>query len=240
MMAHTNEELIIIGGGGLGREVYQYLNDCGLGDVKGFLDDRPPSELRIPNDLPLLGTIAQHEPTTDERFVLAVGDPAMRESVAARLQSQGAHFISIVHPRAYVAASAIIGRGSIIAPFASVGASARLGEFCQVHFYASAAHDSDIGPFSALSPYAVVNGGGRLGTGVFMGTRATVNPGRSVGDHSKVAAGAVVYQNVPEQSLAAGNPAKARRLMRGTPHELQPTDENGEARPGDARRQGLL
>lgn len=100
-----------------------------------------------------------------------------------------------------------------MAPFASIGASARLGAFCQVHFYASAAHDTVIGAYSALSPYSVVNGGGRLGECTFLGTRSTVNPGRAVGERSKVAAGAVVYQDIPAFSLAAGNPAKPRRLM---------------------------
>ena len=59
-----------------------------------------------------------------------------------------------------------------------------------------------------LSPYAVVNGGSTLEDEVFMGTHATITPNIRVGRRSKVAAGAVVYRDVPEQSLATGNPAK--------------------------------
>lgn len=206
-------EVTIIGAGGFGREVFQYAHDTSRFRVVGFIDDRQESELRIPNGLPLLGSIAAYEPTAGQRFLMAVGDPEARARIAKRVQSHGGVFETIVHPSSYVASTSSIGAGSIIAPFASVGASAVLEELCQVHFYASVAHDVRVGKYSALSPYAAVNGGGRLGECAFMGTRATVNPLKSVGDHSKVAAGAVVYQDVPDWSLAAGNPAKARRLM---------------------------
>lgn len=209
----THEEVIIIGGGGFGREAFQYLLDIGETRVAGFLDNRPEDDLNLPGGLGVLGSISTYEPRAGQAFVLAVGDPTVRFKIAARFLQAGAEFLTVVHPRAYVASSAEIGPGSLVAPFASIGASARLGPFCQVHFYASAAHDTVIGAYSALSPYSVVNGGGRLGECTFLGTRSTVNPGRAVGERSKVAAGAVVYQDIPAFSLAAGNPAKPRRLM---------------------------
>lgn len=207
------DNVVIIGAGGFGREVLQYATDVGGFEVKGFLDDRDPSEVQLPRGLPLLGRVADYQPRPGESFLLAVGQPAVRAKIAIRFQSAGARFLTVIHPRAYVASTATVGAGSIIAPFATVGASASVGDLVQVHFYASAAHDTVIGSLSALSPYSVVNGGGRLGEGVFLGTRATVNPQVSVGEYSKVAAGSVVYQDVAERSLVAGNPAKARRLM---------------------------
>ncbi len=205
--------VIIIGGGGFGREVFQYAMDVGRFVVKGFLDDNEEQTLVLPDGMPLLGRASDYQPEPGDEFLLAVGNPETRKKIAERYWSYGAVFETIVHPNAYIASSSTIGVGSIVAPFASVGASAVLAELCQVHFYASVAHDVRVGRFSALSPYAAVNGGGRLGECVFMGTRATVNPLRAVADHSKVAAGSVVYQDVPAWSLAAGNPAKARRLM---------------------------
>lgn len=208
---------MIVGAGGFGREVFQYARDTGRFEVVGFLDDREPDSLSIPEGLPLLGGISTYEPREGQAFLMAVGEPEARARIAKRLMGSGARFETVIHPNSYVASSATIGQGSIVAPFASVGASAVLSELTQVHFYASVAHDVRVGRYSALSPYAAVNGGGRLGECVFMGTRATVNPLKAVGDHSKVAAGAVVYQDVPEWSLAAGNPAKPRRLMTAPP-----------------------
>jgi len=218
-------DVVIIGAGGFGREVLQYAIDIGRFEIKGYLDDRNPGELRVPHGLPILGTVAGYVPDPGEKFLLAVGNPATRSRIAARFLALGASFETIIHPKAYVSSTATIGVGCIVAPFASVGASAAIGDFSQVHFYASSAHDSVVGRFSALSPYAVVNGGSSLGEGVFLGTRATVNPMKAVGSHSKVAAGAVVYQDVPAWSLAAGNPAKSRRLM-------SPDGDRAEAQKG--------
>lgn len=215
------KEVVIIGAGGFGREVWQYATDLGGFAVKGFLDDRAPSQVATPGHLPVLGTVSEYAVTGSESFLLAVGEPEARSRIAARFLKAGARFETIVHPRAYVASTATIGAGCIVAPFATIGASAQLGDFAQVHFYASVAHDVVVGPYSALSPYAVVNGGGHLGEAVFLGTRATVNPLKRVGDHAKVAAGAVVYHDVPSWSLAAGNPAKSRPLMRATSGRLE-------------------
>lgn len=214
MVGAERQEVIIIGAGGYGRELLQYALDEGSFVVRGFLDDKSPDQLALPPDYPLLGTVSGYAPRSGELFLLAVGEPASRAKIARRFQEQGARFATLVHPRAYVASSATIGEGSIVAPFATVGAGATLGELTLIHFYASVAHDAKIGRFSALSPYSVVNGGGRLGEAVFMGSGAIVNPLKSVGHYSKIAAGAVVYQDVPEWSIAAGNPAKSRVLMR--------------------------
>lgn len=213
MIDKNSGGVVIIGAGGFSRELMQYVADEGRLAVRGFLDDRDPSELQLPDGAVVLGAIESYQPAHGEAFVLAVGEPNARARIAERFLKAGARFETVVHPRAYVASSATVGAGSIIAPFASVGSSAKLGELVQVHFYASVAHDAVVGRCTALSPYSVVNGGGRLGERVFMGTRATVNPLKVVGDGSKVTAGSVVYQDVPSGSIAMGNPAKARRLM---------------------------
>lgn len=48
----------------------------------------------------------------------------------------------------------------------------------------------------------------KIGRYVFIGAGAIILPGVEIGDHSCVAAGAVVTQNVPERAMVAGNPAR--------------------------------
>ena len=76
-------------------------------------------------------------------------------------------------------------------------------------WYSSLAHDSICHPFAVLSPYATANGSAVLEEGVFLGTHAVIHPMIRVGTWSKVASGSVVYRDVPPNSLALGNPAKA-------------------------------
>lgn len=47
-----------------------------------------------------------------------------------------------------------------------------------------------------------------IGNDIWIGTNAVILPGVTIGDHSVVAAGAVVNKDVPPHSLVAGVPAK--------------------------------
>jgi maltose O-acetyltransferase len=50
-----------------------------------------------------------------------------------------------------------------------------------------------------------------VGANVWIGGRAVLNPGVTVGDDAIVAAGAVVTEDVPANTLVAGNPAQVKR-----------------------------
>lgn len=214
------KNIIIVGAGGFGREVWQYVKDS-FGDnpdyaIKGFLDDYPERLAGFSLEDDIIGNTQDYVVQENDCFLIAVGEPAVRQELAERLAAKGAEFLTLIHPRAYVAATAQIGVGCIISPFATVGSFAKLEDHVVLTFYASVGHDAQVGPYSALSPHSVTNGGSVLGQAVFLGTLAVVNPLKQVGCSAKVAAGAVVYRDVPESSLASGNPAKARPLLRST------------------------
>lgn len=218
MQGGSREKVLIVGAGGLGREVHQYALDTldeYAFEILGYLDDAPDRLGRqsVTLALPVVGGVRSHAPLPNHRYLMAIGDPGTRARVTKELLSKGATFLTITHPLSYVATSAKVGDGCIIAPFATVGAGAILEPFCQIHFYASAAHDTHVGPFASLSPYAVANGQSSIGECVFLGTRATINPAKKVGAYAKVTAGSVVYRDVPERSIADGNPAKPRPLL---------------------------
>lgn len=221
----THQRVLIIGAGGLGREVYQYSLDIlspSRYEVAGYLDDSPEAVMRqsVTLEAPIVGPIKNHVPLSDHRYIMAIGEPSVRAQVAESLRASGAEFLTLVHPLAYISANATIGYGCIIAPFVTIGAGSAIQEFSHLHFYASAAHDTNIGSYASLSPYAVVNGQAVIETGVFLGTHVTINPTRKVGAWAKVTAGSVVYRDVPAESIAAGNPAKSRPQLRvANPHQ---------------------
>lgn len=201
-------DIVIVGAGGFGGEVLQYVRDTFTDPaayrVKGFLDDRATTAPSAP-DVPVIGDTATYEVCERDRFLIAVGMPAARRTLGRRLAERGARFLTLVHPLAYVAPTATLGAGCIVCPFATIGNRAVLGEHAVLTFYASVGHDARVGDWAVLSPYAVTNGGSVLGEAAFLGARATVNPGKRVGANAKVTAGAVVYHDVPDNALARGN-----------------------------------
>jgi acetyltransferase-like isoleucine patch superfamily enzyme len=50
-----------------------------------------------------------------------------------------------------------------------------------------------------------------IGDGVFIGSSATILPGLTIGSGSVIAAGAVVTENVPPNTLVGGIPARVIR-----------------------------
>jgi sugar O-acyltransferase (sialic acid O-acetyltransferase NeuD family) len=208
-------DVIIVGASGFGREVLQYVHDAHKNTasmhIKGFLDDDPAALDSVGKlmGVRIVGDTRTYTIKEDDRFIISLGDPGLRRTLAERLARRGARFLSIVHPTAYVAPTARIGHGCVISPFASVGSYVQLEDHVLLTLYATAGHDAHIGAFCVLSPYSVANGGSRLDDSVFLGTHAAITPNIRVGAGSKIAAGAVVYRDVPEQSLATGNPAKA-------------------------------
>jgi acetyltransferase-like isoleucine patch superfamily enzyme len=51
----------------------------------------------------------------------------------------------------------------------------------------------------------------RIGRGCFLGARSIVLKGVTLGDRVVVGAGAVITRDIPDRSLAAGNPARVFR-----------------------------
>jgi sugar O-acyltransferase (sialic acid O-acetyltransferase NeuD family) len=208
-------DVIVVGASGFGRELLQYVHDAysktpGM-HIKGLLDDDPRKLASVANAMGvgIVGDTSSYAIQENDRFIVSLGDPRLRRVLAERLARRGARFISIVHPTAYVAPTARIGQGCIIGPFANVGSYVQLEDHVLLNLYSAAGHDVHVGAFCVFSPHAIANGGSRVGAGVFVGTHATIAANIRIGAESKIAAASVVYRDVPAQSLATGNPAKA-------------------------------
>lgn len=206
--------IIIAGAGGLGREVAGYVRDViaagGLdATLKGFLDDTAAEPAAFGLDLPVLGSIDGYRPGPADRVVVAVGAPADRAGVAQRLERNGALFVSIIHPLAWVAKPARLEAGCIIAPFATIGMNAHLGRHCLINTHAGIGHDVVLGDATVVSPHGVVNGGAKLGRAVLVGSAAVVTPRRTIGDDAQVSAGSVVQSDIAAGTTVWGNPARA-------------------------------
>lgn len=209
-------DLIIVGAGGFGREVYQWLTDWQGADrqrqiefrIKGFLSN----DADILNDFKLpvgiLGDENNYQYQPNDRFVMGIGTTKRKTQVAKRMLRQGARFISLIHPTALISNSAKIGKGVVICPFVTICTNATVGNFAMMNIYSSAGHDAVIGDYSVLSPYATLNGHAVLEEGVFMGTHTTVVNNKTVGANSRISANSLVVQNIPPHKTMLGNPGK--------------------------------
>ena len=204
---------LIVGAGGVGREVYSWTSGLLRATQSdfpvGFLDD----DLNSLDQFPTLkerwtGRISTYSPRTGDRLLMAVGDPTSKLAVGEALAARGAVFASFVHPTAVIAHDVRIGFGCIICPFAVVCCNVRLGNFVSMNIGSVAGHDSIIGDGCTLSPHSDVAGKVTLNRGVFMGCHTAILPNTQVGEFARIGAGSVVINNVSPGVSMMGVPAK--------------------------------
>ena len=203
--------IIIVGAGGFGREVYLWAKDSFSRDqykIKGFLDDNPRILDNYDMNVGIIGNLNSHEIKNQDRFIFAIGDIDIKKRLIIKMKKRGAKFLTLIHPTAIMANTTKIGEGVIICPFCLVSDNVLLEDFVMLNIYSSCGHDAKVGSYCILSPYATLNGFVILEDEVFLGTHTTVTPYKRVGYKSKISANSVVMRDVPPNKIVFGVPGK--------------------------------
>ncbi len=199
--------IIIVGAGGFGREVYQWslaAFDKNEYKIKGFLA-RDASELDgFAINAPIIGHEDDYEIQENDRFIIAIGNIAIKKRVVENLKKKGAQFLTLIHPTALIFSNSKVGEGVVICPYVILTDSVEIDDFVMLNVYVYCGHDSKVGKYSILSPYSTLNGGAILDDEVFIATHSTITGSRNVGKGSIIGANSLVLHDVPEGSKVIG------------------------------------
>ncbi len=205
-------ELVIIGAGGFGREMYawaeqseQYQRDW---TIKGFVDDNLQALDSFPSPGRLLGTISDHQPQSDEVFICALGQPGPKRKCSELIESRGGRFTQLVHRTVVMGHEVSLAAGVVLCPYAVVSANNRLGKSVAINLHSSVDHDAEVDDWSQINCHCDLTAAVKVGKGVFMGSRVSVIPEVSIGDEAYLGAGSVVLRDVPAGWKMVGAPAK--------------------------------
>jgi sugar O-acyltransferase (sialic acid O-acetyltransferase NeuD family) len=130
-----------------------------------------------------------------------IGDISQRIAVFERGRSAGFSFPTVIHPTAFVEASATLGEGAQVFAHAYVGSDARLGFGVIVNTGAIVSHDCVLGDYVNLSPGAILAGEVRVGEATLIGMGVTVNLQVRIGAHCRIGNGATIKQDVPDRTI---------------------------------------
>jgi hypothetical protein len=118
------KSLLIVGAGGFGREVLGWAaENVSVGIdwcIGGVLDSNPRSLDQFRLSYTILGDPQTYQPTENDVFVCAIGDPATRLRVCSDLRARGARFANIIHRTAIVGSDVQMGQGVILCPYSVV------------------------------------------------------------------------------------------------------------------------
>lgn len=210
--------LVVVGAGGLGREVVDIVEALRREDpsspleLVGVLDDNPSAAslaYLAERDLRYLGPVGTWLATArSDAFTIGIANPVHRRALDGRLVEAGLSAVTLVHPAATVGSRVTLGDGSIVCAGARLTTNIRLGRHAHVHVNATVGHDSVLGDFASAYPQSAISGSCLIGDGATVGASATVLQGLTVGPGGFVGAGAVVTTDVAPHSTVKGIPAR--------------------------------
>lgn len=203
--------LIIIGAGPFGREVYYWIKE-GKTNVNAssisFLDNRP----NILNEYGLKETVLSdfenYEPYSNDLFICAIGDPKVKKTAYDTLKNKGANFISIVHKSVIISSNTIIGECCIIAPNVVISNNVTIADNVSINTGSSIGHDCNIASHVHINVHANITGYVTIEEQVLVQGSSCVTPGLTIGQCSTIGVGSVVLKNVEPNSSMFGNPAR--------------------------------
>lgn len=211
------ERIVIVGAGGFGRETLDVVEAMiAAGEplqLLGVVDSGPrPVDLGrlAERGIVYLGTEEEWLPTAagDERFVVAIGSPSVREAVAQRLSNAGLRATTFIHPRAVIGSRARIGDGVVITSGVQVSTNVSIGDHVHLNPASILGHDATLADFVSVNPGAIVSGNVVVESGVLLGAGSVVLAGLTVGAGATVGAAACVTKDVAGGTTVVGVPAR--------------------------------
>ena len=121
-------------------------------------------------------------------------------------------FATVIDPRATVAPTSIVGKGSVVLAGTTVGADVTIGDHVIVLQNVSISHDDVIGDYTCISVGAGFSGSVHVERNCFIGANATLIRG-PVGEGSMIGAGSLIRTPVPPGEVWVGNPGRKLRNL---------------------------
>jgi len=208
--------LIIIGASGHAVSCANVAVSAGF-NIIGFIDDAKVASSVV--GIPVFGRETFLTKHSLVNCVVAIGDNFLRQKVVEQLLNDlpNISFSSVIHATASIGMNTQIGDGCVVMPNSVVGPNCELGAHCIVNTKASIDHDSALSDFASVAPGVTMGGGVSVGHGSAISIGVTVKHGVALGSHSVVGASSYVHDDIPNNVLCFGTPAKVIRTR--TPGE---------------------
>lgn len=173
----------------LGKIIYNYQVLCKDEDIPNLLDENQ----------------------NIKGYFLGIGNMKVREKVAKWLdENVSIKPVNIVHPTAIISEHCKIGYGNIFEAYTKVANNATIGNHCIVNSFTAINHDQTVGD-NVLIAGSVSLAGKSIGDNTIIADGSSIGFKTSIGKECIIGDGAVVTKDIPDNSIAYGNPAKIIR-----------------------------
>jgi len=148
--------------------------------------------------------------------LVCLGDNFQRADLADLVYSQAPsfEFVRAIHPGAVIARGVDIGDGTAVMAGCVVNTGATVGRHCLLNTRSVLEHHGRLDDFASLGPGVTTGGHFRLGRHSAMGIGAVAAERVTVGANSVIGAGSVLLDDIGDDVLAVGSPARVVRTRK--------------------------
>jgi sugar O-acyltransferase (sialic acid O-acetyltransferase NeuD family) len=150
-----------------------------------------------------------------DNFVFpTVGDVNLREKIIKMFISENLNQFALIDNSAKVSKSAIIGVSTYVGKNSSVNALSKIGSGAIINTNSVVEHECEISDFVHIAPSATLAGNVKVGMKSFIGANSVTRESTSIGENCILGAGSVLLNNLPDNEIWVGNPARKKVLKK--------------------------
>lgn len=209
--------IVVYGGGGLGKMIIDLIRQKGGYEIAGIIDDN----LKVGEcvmGVPVIGDNSKLETLYDNGIhfaALAIGfldSNFKREKNFERCKEAKLTLPVLIHPKATVEPSALLGEGTLVFANAVVGSDSVIASNCIINSGAIISHDCSLKEGVHITPGAILAGKVQIGRYSLIGMGVTIFLGVEIGDKATVMNGCDIVNDIADNevvlSSGAGNKSK--------------------------------
>jgi len=207
----TQNKMLVWGASGHALVVADIIRLGGQYEIVGFIDDAGQDEHPGFSGAIIFrdrGALDRQFACGVRRLIMGFGDCAIRLRLADFARGRGFDFVKAIHPHSSIAADTSIGPGTVVAAGAVISSGARVGQHVIININAGVHHECIIEDGVHVAPGAIIGSRVSLGRGALVGIGAVVKNRIRIGAGAIIGAGAVVVEDVPDNVVAYGVPAR--------------------------------
>lgn len=212
--------LIIVagpGGGWMIASIFEAINDIKPEwDIIGFIN-KAPTEGEMIGQYNMLGDLGKIKHFIGKGYYILYTLHSSLDRKKKKIeQLKGFHIPAAkiptaIHPLAYVHPSAKIGRGVVIDPFVVIHPYVVIEDYVRIASLTTISHEARVCCYSEINSGVSVAGGVVVKEGSYIGLGASIRQYVVIGSNSIVGMGSVVVEDVEDNVVVVGNPAKKLR-----------------------------
>lgn len=205
--------MLIVGAKGFAKEILEIcVRDNNFSEIVFFDDislDIPDCLFGKFKVLRAESQVVEYFKETGNMFSIGIGSPHLRFKMFNKFTALGGQYCSTISKLSNIGTFDVkLGSGVNILDGVCISNSVDMGIGTMVYYNSVITHDCIVGKFVEISPSVTILGGAKIGDFSHIGANSVIFPNLEIGKNVIVGSGAVVRQNLPDNCVAVGVPAK--------------------------------